>query len=185
MSPISSVNQSLPNHKKNKPIQSLTFPQDSGEGPSNQKSGLLLGCPQNPVAQPKSPPKLIQTSNRFYPLLRPNNRENSSSFSSGPLFPPGFEDEIPLTRKLAHEKKRLKKLKKKKHQRLRTSLSGPPHESTTAVPISHMPPSLSIDSILELAEKLELSYQGSPSTLKKKIQEILVAQMADWKTNQA
>lgn len=58
-----------------------------------------------------SPPHI---ANRFGPLLRPNNSTSSSSSSLlGPLFPPGFEQDITPIRKQAHEKKRARRLLKK------------------------------------------------------------------------
>lgn len=62
----------------------------------------------------------IPTFNKFAPLIRNQKSTSSSSMNmdssscSGPIFPPGFENNIPPHTKLAQLRKRKKKLEKKK-----------------------------------------------------------------------
>lgn len=59
-------------------------------------------------AKLKVPDKPIPLANSFDPLQRPKTTSSSSN-SSGPLFPPGFEDHIPVELKAAHENQKLRK----------------------------------------------------------------------------
>ena len=66
------------------------------------------------LASSPSPPLPLPLSNILRTLMKPSPTTSHSSSLSGPLFPPGYENLIPLSVKKAHEMKRSKKVLKKK-----------------------------------------------------------------------
>ena len=169
------------------PIVSLDLLQDSSKISQTNKiiqtppinhppSADIVPSPNKKISSP------ISISNRFGALLRPNNTSKSSSFSSGPLFPPGFEDEIPLNIRVSHAIKKAKKKKDRKalnRQKNLESLNPKSPEPTLSSPSS---PSitLSASDILSLAEKIGLSFDGPMETLLLRIENILKRQRSDW-----
>ena len=173
----------------------LKSPMDNGPDQSKEGEKILTSAPTHTNSHIKliespnslSPPKIskalspITTSNSFNPLLKSNKPSTTSSLSSGPLFPPGFEDNIPMAVKLSHANKRAKKAKKKAQLRARTSSLGlPPLPSCTQL----QPLSLSSSDIIQLANQLGLHYDGPMSSLQKRIDDILSRQQSDWRNIQ-
>lgn len=130
----------------------------------------------------------IPTRNKFGPLLRPT-KPNSTSTStigsstcSGPLFPPGFEDQIPIHTKATQIKKRKRKMEKKKRLKLiasRNKETSPMHTSSNCFN------SIEPDDVITMAKALGLSYKGPISELKEKIEAILNTQKQNWEANNA
>lgn len=145
---------------------------------TSKKAGITI--PENPKPKTKhtnEPFSPIQMLNRFEALLRPNKPKSttsssqSSSSGSGPLFPPGFEDTIPAQIKTEKENKRKRKLEKKKKLKMQSSkgslLASLPSCTHAA------PKGIKVDDVLELANTLGFSFQGSPLDLRKRIENVL------------
>lgn len=140
---------------------------------------------QNDVAQPNlnhskinSP---IQLHNKYGPLLkRPSHNPSSSrsmgsSSSSGPLFPPGFEDRVPAHVKIAQAEKREKKLEKKKKLKLHSKNK----KAQDPFPNQNFG-SITVDDIIDLSGMIGLSFDGHTSELRRRIQAILQGQVQVW-----
>ena len=132
----------------------------------------------------------IITSNRFGPLLR-SSRSNSSSSWSGPLFPPGFEDFIPLSKRCAASKKQAKKKLKKRSKKppssshLKSLPSSPKSPSIQNSPKNHEINIAKItpSDVMELASKIGLTFNGPKSDLMARIDLILSNQKKEWEKN--
>lgn len=79
----------------------------------------IQDSPKKPPIPPNTQVSPIHLHNKFGPLLRPNKLKSSStstlgsSSCSGPLFPPGFEDSIPIQTKIEKEKSVKEKWRKR------------------------------------------------------------------------
>lgn len=131
---------------------------------------------------PTSPLSPIHLTNRFKALVRPSSSMSSSSSLSGPLFPPGFENDIPLTIKAIHKKKREKKIQKKK----KPPFLPLPNQSSPSLTRALIPSSSenSVSSILEVGKKLGMRFNGPETILEERIESILQQHKASWKANQ-
>ena len=140
----------------------------------------------NPTSQ-KSTLSPIKTSNTFGPLLRPSKTKTNSSSTlgssscSGPLFPPGFEDNIPDHTKREQVKKRMRKLEKKRKLKEATSFS---QSSCPSTPLIHLPKTIQVDDVIQMANKLGLSFNGPDTELKRRIGVILSNQKLNWESGQ-
>lgn len=76
---------------------------------------LSIPFSKNSLVKAQSP---ILTSNRSSPLRKPSNTNSTSSLSTRPIFPPGFESSIPNKTNQAHAKKRPKKFQKTKNTKI-------------------------------------------------------------------
>lgn len=126
--------------------------------------------------EPKtSPNPPIPISNKFWHLIKQKKPTPPSSTSSGPIFPPGFEDTIPYNVKKIHLTKRMKKTKKKA-SRVKSDVKNqlPPPKST---PPKH---NITASETLELATILEMDLNGPTSILESCIDSILTRQQSDW-----
>lgn len=132
-------------------------------------SSLLQNC-SLPYNNPQVP-----LSNSFIPLRKPShnsssNHPSSSTSTSSPSIPPGFENFIPPPLKAQREQKRLRKIQKKRMRR-QEALSRNPlssqdtdHNNTIA------------DEIIELGLKLGMNFNGPLSDLHGQILAILSRQ---------
>lgn len=114
----------------------------------------------------------IKTSNRFGPLLKSNKSSSASSLSSGPMFPPGFEDSILPNLKKAHAQKRQKKLLRKNKK---LKLQPDPYLLLLA-----QPGELTAASVLSIASELGFTYNGNLDNLHSLISDILSNHKKDW-----
>ena len=141
------------------------------------------------ISNPKTPLSPVQTFNKFGPLLRPNKTKSTSSSistmgsssSSGPLFPPGFEDTIPVETKLEKEEKRKKKLEKKlklKQSALNGNNCPPPF-----LPSHGTNNMIRVEDVINMANTLGLSFDGPTSELRSRIERILCNQKQNWENN--
>lgn len=147
---------------------------------------IILNSPPNKMG-PKhlsSPPPI---SNRFGPLIRPNNPSSSSGSSFlGPIYPPGFEQTISPQKKQIHERKRKrrllkKRLKARKNNKLTTSSPKSLENSQDQPSHSYH---ISAEDTMQIASKIGVSYSGSSAQFKMQIQSIIDKQVQDWKDNQ-
>lgn len=169
----------------------LKWPTDheSPHGPSpNQPTVPILSfsppIQSKTCTQPNSSP--ISTRSKFEILQRPPKKAPSTSGSlgssncSGPLFPPGFEHNVTPNSKIAQVKKRQKKLEKKMKLRLAANKSAntpkPPLPSSSSPQVRI----INMDDIVEMANRLGLSFNGSQNELRQRIQGILQGQTHDW-----
>ena len=159
--------------------------------PTSQKADQPI-CPSpSPLSRNTSPrviqkspisvPSPLPISNMFGPLFPkphnpniPKNQSSSSSLSSGPMFPPGFESMIPSEAKIRHAQKRIKKLQKRKKRKL------PSHSST---PLSSI--NITAENVISLASELGLKIDGPTSCIENLISAILKSQYADWEASKA
>ena len=124
------------NQKPNKPQNEPPYIPSTAH--LKPKSPLLLPSISKPISSPDRP-KLIPTFNKFGPLLRNTKSSSSSSTTlgssseSGPLFPPGFEDNIPPQTKIAQLRKRQKKWRRRK------SSNCSPYRAIRPIQISSLP----------------------------------------------
>lgn len=112
----------------------------------------------------------VQLHNKYGPLLRcPNQKPPSSSTvgsssSSGPIFPPGFEDRIPPHVKLAQVEKREKRLEKKKklksQSRMKKAQDSSAKQNFGAI---------TVDDVIDLSSMLGLSFDGHINELRRRI----------------
>lgn len=158
------------------------------EPPNLTRPLIIQSAPKKPsnLSRALSP---TQTSNKFGPLRKTNASSSSSTSSlSGPFFPPGFEQAIAPPIRKAHARKRLRRLLRKKLNKPQNPKSIPALPSS---PLANHPPltqpqqphsssQISSGNIMKLAEEFGLTYEGSPSTLKRKIDEIIDKQFQDW-----
>ena len=136
---------------------------------------------------PKPTHSPIQLTNKFELLLKNRNKTNSTSSSSlgsssgsGPLFPPGFEHTIPAQHKIEKERKRKKKLAKKRRLKSLNHLNQATHSS----PISDQGVKvIMVDDVIEMAEHMGLTFNGSEEELRKRIAVVLKDQKLNWETN--
>ena len=160
------------------PLKVIEVPRPKSLSPITSSAQPKLPSPT------KKPP--IGICNRFGPLIKPSKSLSTSSGTmttsscSGPLFPPGFEDKIPTQLKMAQMNKRRKKLDKKKRLKLLSQNCSQPSSPTSSKCFG----AISVDSILEMANILGLSYEGSPCELRKRIQDILQGQLHEWDSHQ-
>ena len=126
----------------------------------------------------------MPVSNKFGPLCRQTkSTSNSSSNLSGPLFPPEFEDQIPQHVKTAQEKKRALKIEKKnKKRKIKSKPSShilnpsPPNNPT----LETILPKISSLDVMEMASRIGLTFDGLPSELQDRIEEVLKNQSIVW-----
>lgn len=155
--------------------------------PINNYNTTNIQINLSPSKQNTSSP--IPLKNNFGPLMRhkrPNSSSTStgdSSISSGPLFPPGFEDRIPIQFKVAQIQKRKKKLQKKR--KLKHMAKCKKCEPLTTSPTESNTNSIQSDDIIAMAKVLGLSYNGTMSELRERIEQILESQKQNWATNNA
>lgn len=138
-------------------------------------------------SSPLSPKSQIPLQNKFAPLLKPKPMSSNSS-SSGPLYPPGFEDNVPLKVRLAQEKKRhRKKAKKTTSKKSEHDLKPPEHQSplSPSAKPSSIPISITAEDTVKLALELGLNFDGPISELHSRAFSILKRQKSDWLGNQA
>ena len=134
------------------------------------KSCQVDYLPYNPPLSPTIP-----TFNHFGPLIKPKKPTISTSTSSGPTFPPGFESSIPTPIKIAHSKK-------KKEMNQATNESCPKSLPPSSSPLKQKIQITAAD-ILLFADELGLVYHGPRMELEKRINTILSRQKAEWKTD--
>nr|CCA66179.1 hypothetical protein [Beta vulgaris subsp. vulgaris] len=157
-----------------KPTQELHKSQGKRKSPARSLSF------QNTIFSP------IKTTNTFGPLLRPNKTKASSSSTlgstscSGPLFPPGFEESIPSQTKRDQEKRRKRKLERR--NKMRKALTYVKSTSPKPSPI-HLPKSIQIDDVIQMANTLGLSFDGPVEELERRIGVILTNQKLNWDAN--
>lgn len=132
-----------------------------------------LGSPPH-ATSPLSP---IPIHNKYGPLIRPKNPSISSSSSSGPLFPLGFESSIPTPIKNAHSKKK-NKIPKSSQPNSSPSTKGP--SQLPSLPHHNHTFQISAGDVLKFADELGLVYPGTRSELEKRINLILSRQKAKW-----
>lgn len=124
-------------------------------------------------------------ANSFGPLSRPKPSASTSTWFSGPIYPPGFESIISNQIKKAHEKRRAKKLKKKrqKAQQLKKNQLNPSNQQ----PKKPLPfiPQISPEDIMTFANQIGMTFSGSSSELRERIEAALRKQQEDWYTNQS
>ena len=173
-----------PSNKKDGP-QKILFP----KSPVSKQAQYLLPVSPNPKPTPCSSQvkNTFPIYNKFGALSRKPKTASSSSVTmdsstcSGPIFPPGFEDNIPPPIKLAQLRKRKKKLEKKRKHRI-TSSSG-----LKIVPsvnqVCNMG-SVMVEDIIKMADLLGLSFNGPTDELRHRIQLILKGQEKDWAAHQ-
>nr|CCA65973.1 hypothetical protein [Beta vulgaris subsp. vulgaris] len=163
-------------------------PQSSALSPENRNDPNTLHH-ESPKIQPNDQNKQItpiKISNPFGPLMRPNKSSTTStttlgsSSSSGPLFPPGFEDTIPAQIKLEREKKRKKKMEKRRRLKKASSASKRNMKPSSNL---HLPMGVQVDDVIGIAKILGLSFKGPESELKKRIENILQTQRQLWETS--
>lgn len=135
-----------------------------------------LHSESSPVHNQPSPSP-IPLTNRFKSLLRPKTSNSSSSSLSGPIYPPGFEPKIPFNIIRINDTKKKKKKQKKKHPDL---LLLKPNQSKLPPIASTSLEEISTSSIMVLAEKLQLQFDGPASDLEARIDEILRQQKSNW-----
>lgn len=95
----------------------------------------------------------------------------------GPLFPHGFEDNIPTHFKTAQEEKRRKKLEKKKKLKLLAANIRNPPTPSQAGDIGFF---ICVDDIIEMAGTLAITFNGLTSELRIRIEKVLLGQKHDW-----
>nr|CCA66177.1 hypothetical protein [Beta vulgaris subsp. vulgaris] len=128
----------------------------------------------------------IQLQNKFGPLLRSRKTISSSissmgsSTCSGPLFPPGFEQAIPIQTRIEKERKRRRKMEirsKLKSEKAGTQKaeSSPPHRNNVSI--------IHIDDVIKMAETIGLTFKGPVAELRKRIESILAEQRQNWEAN--
>ena len=107
---------------------------------------------------------------------------SSSSSLSGPLFPPGFENFIPLSVKEARQKKRARKLKRKAKKQKAIALSLQKQTSK-----QHNPPEQDLNfaritskDVLDLANTIGFAFDGPVEDLLARIDEVLLNQRRDF-----
>lgn len=167
----------------NSPIKNSPKKSPKQKKPSFSPKKSILVSPKKSTTIP-----LIPIANNFGPLSRAKIPSPLSSFDSGPLFPPGFEENIPNQVKTAHEKRRKKKIKKKQlrnqkslNQTSSNHISSPSSStSNKKTAISSITP----EDILDFGKKIGLIYNGSQEDLRNRIQSILDKQKEDWLSNQ-
>lgn len=142
-------------------------------------------CP-NATSQPKidSPSDSpIKVHNKFGPLLRQSSKPNSSSGTiesnscSGPLFPPGFEENIPAHFRTAQEEKRRKKMEKKKKIK---GVSARSSTEQSQFQLNLEAGGINVDDVIEMADILGLVFNGPISELRSRIELILHGQKQVW-----
>ena len=175
-----------PDQNKSAAIHSLSLlkGQDNrGVSPSfpSQLSPQKNQTLQKPIFSP------IKTSNTFGPLIRPNKTKTNSSSTlgssscSGPLFPPGFEDNIPNHTKEEQKKKRMRKLEKKRKLRQASSYA---QSSCSPSSLMHLPNTIQINDVIQMANTLGLTFHGPHAELERRIGVILSNQRLNWESNQ-
>lgn len=180
--PIKNISKPAINNQHNNPSQK--GPEHGLTSPSPQPNHHDGACkPSIPeISGPPHPPSdPIPLSNTFAPLIKPKTTLSSSA-SSGPLFPPGFEECIPLDLKVAHQKRRLMKKSKKVKKRAKSQILNP---SSTQPPPSSDPFSITSEDTVKLAMELGIKFYGPITELHNRIISILKKQKADWLANQS
>nr|CCA66152.1 hypothetical protein [Beta vulgaris subsp. vulgaris] len=191
LTPHSQHQSPLPENTKQK---SVTF----SLGPSTQRSpSLSVSSRKKPIQSPIhsqpirntsneplafSPSPPLNISNRFRSLIRPSPVTSNSSSLSGPMYPPGFENLIPVSTKTAHEKKRSRKLLKKKLKLIDPKLPRPKSPQPNAS--TNFSLEISSSSTLAIAKKLDFQFQGSEHQLEEHIERILQNQKINWSNDQ-
>ena len=162
--------------------------------PPSPEPSIPLNLPPDlrpsPTQAPLLSPKTLSYEN--FSAQQPNNSspknknttlksQSSSTSTSGPSVPPGFEQFIPSPIKAHRERKKLRKSQKRKenpqsnpsssnhtpiHNPLRCPWIGP-HDKTA-------------DEIIDLGLQMGMNYNGSLSELHSKIRGILARQEQDW-----
>ena len=160
-------------------------PSQSKSNPVSTTLSKIIVSPQkSPVHHsPKSP---VSLANKFGPLRKSQTSSSISSFSSGPLYPPGFEDEIPIKMKKAHAEKRARKALKKLHRdskRVQSSSLASKHPQSPIQSFSQ-PITVSSSDVLTLANQIGLKFDGPPEVLQGRIEAILKRQFNDWRAAQ-
>lgn len=128
----------------------------------------------------------IPTSNNFFPLMRPSqktsatNSFSSSTSTSSPSIPPGFEDFIPSPLKEFREQRKIRKTQKKKMRR-QASLASQTSHSSHDHPYNQR--KAIANEIIELGLKLGMNFNGPLSELHGRIMDILARQKEDWQSN--
>lgn len=129
----------------------------------------------------------INITNRFGPLYRSKISTSLSSLDSGPLFPPGYEFNIPSHEKSAQIKRRHKKIKKSQMRKLKTSTT-PTFPPQAAYHTKKKSPtglnSINTNDIIAFASKVGMTFNGPQEELRARIDDILRTQKADWVDNQ-
>lgn len=179
LSPLPETPQSR-NRKKKKKTQTKPKKIRSPDKPKNTKI-------QSTATLKTQPPITIITHNKYGPLIRPAKSRSSStiqssSSSSGPLFPPGFEKFIPNHIKSAQIEKRKRRLEKKMKMKLASSIPKPSQPPPTNL---HLPNSIQADDVINMANTLGLVYEGPMSELRERIDAILANQKQSWSAHQA
>lgn len=124
----------------------------------------------------------INIQNRFGPLVKPKTKSYSSTTTSGPLFPPGFENLIPIPIKKAHTKKKQKQKKQETpslNPNQMNSSAPPDHPNTHTKGQLKITPSV----ILKFADEIGLEFNGPRSELEYRINRILSRQNSEWSPN--
>lgn len=147
----------------------------------NQAQISTKPCEPDLYTHSKASPTIsspIPIQNKFGPLL-PNSKtkpksqtSSTSSLSSGPMFPPGFENIIPTEAKRRHAQKRIRKLQKKNKKKPKMLTSTPPSQPS--------PLTITTQDVLKLASDLGLRVEGPLSCIENLISAILKRQQEDW-----
>lgn len=170
------------------PTKSPTFSQTKTKSPFPNQTKLTKLSENKPFTSKPKPDNIlsqVQTSNRFQSLIKQKFSSSSCSTSSGPQFPPGFEESIPLPLKMAHEMRRQKKLKKKIKRK--KQIEFPQSKASQAplpTPVMHQGAFLiDADDVLQMGKTLGVSFRGDESELKRRIENILISQQSNWNQN--
>ena len=139
----------------------------------------------NPQTQPEKNTSPIQLQNKFGPLQKSKKTISSSvssmgsSSCSGPLFPPGFEQTIPIHIRIEKEKKRRRKMEKSKMKKevAETQKAGSCSLHSYNASIIH------IDDVIKMAKTIGLTFNGPVAELRKRIELVLAEQRQNWVAN--
>lgn len=170
-------------HSENSQTNIILSPIKSHTQKPNKKPNQSCPSLEKQTTPPDSPIKL---SNKFGPLQKPNIPKPSSmstigsSSSSGPLFPPGFEDTIPIQTKIEKINRRKKKMEKK--SKLQHSASM---KHLMRIPATSNQPTntIQIDDVIKMATDMGLVFNGPESVLRSRIGKVLLNQKLNWEAN--
>lgn len=173
-------NGATPPHLENENIEKNLPPSPSQV--ASQKVNETLSHGLSP--EQGSSPNASQTS-KFTQSKPPSqntaqsNTPNSSE-SSGPLFPPGFEDRIPLATRTALEKKRTKKCQKRNKNPGKKKATPSRQIETPNLPSF----TITAENTISLSQELGIRFDGEISELHNRVISILRRQNSDWMAQQ-
>nr|CCA66234.1 hypothetical protein [Beta vulgaris subsp. vulgaris] len=170
-------------HCKSSPSQPKHYTSPSKS--INQVSKSPNKSPNPQITKPNHSSPMVHLNNRFNPLQRQNTHSTTITSSSGPSFPPGFEESIPLHLKQAHARKRKKKAKRRMQKKAGPSSSDHRlREASSHHDNADEMFNISADDVIEMGHALGASFNGPRSALKERIESILSAQKANWDASQ-